>query len=221
MHYGYAVVEHSNIKAVAPEWKNPDEIIDYLQDAVVKYGIRPPVALSAFLAQIAHESGGFRHRIENLNYSRAALLKTFSKYFNESNVDEYARRPERIANRAYANRMSNGDEASGDGWLYRGKGFIQLTGKANHIAYANYLGVPVHEAADYLQTLAGACDAAGWFWTYGRGTDMTAIMMKDPEPKKITAGHPHFLRVTQLINGGTNGLADRVERYNRCIELYL
>lgn len=215
------MAEHSNIKAVAPEWKEPDLLVDPLQDTTNKYDLRSPVVLSAFLAQIAHESGGFRHRIENLNYSRAALLKTFPRHFNESNVDEYSRRPEKIANRAYANRMGNGDEASGDGWAYRGKGFIQLTGKSNHQAYANYLRLPLHEVVDYLQTLEGACDAAGWYWAHGTRVDLSSVMMSDPEPKKITTGTPHFLRVTQLINGGTHGHADRVARYNRCIELYL
>lgn len=162
-----------------------------------KYGINTPLRLAHFLAQTAHESGGFRAIVENLNYSAESLDKVFPKYFKNAgrSAAEYARQPEKIANVVYASRMGNGDTASGDGFRYRGRGLIQLTGKNNYSAMAADMGITVEECAAYLETPAGACESAAWFWNKN---GLNALADKDD----VTA-------VTKRINGGTIGLEDR------------
>ena len=121
--------------------------------------------VAAFLAQIAHESGGFNFVIENLNYSADGLRKIFGKYFTTQELAaEYARKPEKIANRVYANRMKNGDENSGDGFRFRGRGLIQLTGRDNYTRFSEALGISLDETVEYLETPNGAVVSAGWFW---------------------------------------------------------
>ena len=119
----------------------------------------------SFLAQIAHESGGFNFVIENLNYSAKGLVGTFKKYFpTEEFAKQYERKPEKIANRVYANRMKNGDEASGDGFKFRGRGLIQLTGRDNYTKFAEALDLDIDSTIAYLETPNGAVASAGWFW---------------------------------------------------------
>ncbi len=161
---------------------------------------------AAFVAQIAHESGGFNFVKENLNYSAKGLMGTFKKYFpNEAIAKQYERQPEKIANRVYANRMGNGDEASGDGYKYCGRGLIQLTGKQNYTKFAGDLGLSVDETVAYLETPEGAVSSAGWFWDQN---NLNQWCDKDD-----------FVTLTKRINGGTIGLEDRKHHYELALKL--
>lgn len=155
---------------------------------------------AAFIAQVAHESGGFNFVKENLNYSAKGLMTTFKKYFpNEALAKQYERQPEKIANRVYANRMGNGDEASGDGWRFCGRGLIQLTGRNNYTKFSQDLGISLDETVKYLETPEGAVSSAGWFWD---NNNLNQWCDKDD-----------FLTLTKRINGGTIGLEDRKHHY--------
>lgn len=157
--------------------------------------------MAAFLAQVAHESGNFVYTKENLNYSQSALRKVFKKYFpTDASTQGYARNPEKIANKVYANRMGNGPESSGDGWKYRGRGLIQLTGKNNYTLIAKSLNRFMDETISYLETTEGAVSSAAWFW--------------DINKLSIYADNDDFINLTRRINGGTNGLEDRLHHYH-------
>ena len=160
-----------------------------------------PARLAGFLAQVAHESGGFNFVKENLNYSAKGLMTTFKKYFpTEDIAKQYERKPEKIANRVYANRMSNGDEASGDGYRFCGRGLIQLTGRANYTKFAQDLGISVDETVAYLETPNGAVSSAGWFW--------------DNNNLNQYCDKGDFVTLTKRINGGTIGLEDRKHHFD-------
>jgi putative chitinase len=150
-----------------------------------------------FLAQVAHESAGFRATRENFNYSADRLRAVFFKYFDEpGEPEEFARQPERIANRVYAGRLGNGPESSGDGYRYHGRGLIQLTGKRNYRLYSKEAGVDVVANPDTIATSSARCaDVAGWFW--------------DRNGLHLWADRDDVLTVTKRINGGTHGLDDR------------
>lgn len=162
-----------------------------------KYGINNTLRLAHFLAQTAHESGGFRAIEENLNYSATGLNKIFPKYFVNAGRDanDYHRQPEKIANVVYASRMGNGNTASGDGYKYRGRGLIQLTGKSNYSAFAKDSEMTLDQAIKHLSTPKGAVESAAWFWAKN---NLNALADKDD-----------VVAVTKKINGGTNGLEDR------------
>lgn len=164
-----------------------------------------PRRIAGFLAQIAHESGGFNFTKENLNYSAEGLRKVFSKYFPTDDIaKQYARQPEKIANRVYANRMKNGDESSGDGFKFRGRGLIQLTGRDNYTRFAESLDLPIDETIAYLETPEGAVASAGWFW--------------DTNKLNQWCDKDDFVTLTKRINGGTIGLADRKHHYEIALE---
>jgi putative chitinase len=174
-----------------------DTYAPLLTAAMDKWHITTPQQQAAFIAQAGHESGYLLHTTENLNYSAEALRKLFPSHFPNGDEDDYARNPERIANRIYANRMGNGDEASGDGWNFRGGGLIQLTGKTNYTQYfkdSNPTGTP-----DDVRQPLGACDSAGWFWSYHHLNNY------------VDANN--FVGLTKAINGGTLGLEDRQKLY--------
>jgi len=133
------MVTRDILSVLAPTNKNIDVWVEAMNTILPKYDIVTPKRLAAFLAQTAHESAGFTAVRENLNYSAQALMKTWPSRFNATTAAAYARQPEKIANKVYANRMGNGDEASGDGWRYRGRGLIQTTGKANYTKLAQYI----------------------------------------------------------------------------------
>jgi putative chitinase len=161
---------------------------------------------AGFVAQIAHESGGFNFVKENLNYGAKGLVGTFKKYFpNEEMAKPYERQPEKIANRVYANRMSNGDEASGDGYRFCGRGLIQLTGRANYTKFAADLGISIEDTVAYLETPAGAVSSAGWFW--------------DQNNLNQYCDSNDFVTLTKRINGGTIGLEDRQHHYQLALKL--
>lgn len=159
-----------------------------------------PRRVAGFLAQVAHESGGFNFVKENLNYSADGLRKIFPKYFpNDDLAKQYARQPEKIANRVYANRMSNGPEESGDGYRFCGRGLIQLTGRANYTKFAEDLGMSIEDTIAYLETPNGAVASAGWFW--------------DNNKLNQYCDSNDFITLTKRINGGTIGLADRQHHF--------
>lgn len=174
----------------------PQMIFDQLPTIIDTYEINTPLRMSNFLGQCSHESQGFKVMVENLNYSAEGLLKTFPHHFTEANVASYARQPEKIANRVYAGRMHNGMEESGDGWRYRGKGCIQITGKENTQAFFQAIGLDVD--IDPMVIVTGyPLISAGWFW-HSRNLNELA-------DKNAIAS------ITQAINGGQNGLQSRIQ----------
>lgn len=192
--------------------KNPyiDQWYRALAQLLPDYEINTPQRVAAFLAQCAHESGEFLFLKENLNYKAASLRKIFPKYFpTDELANQYASKPnkaEAIANRVYANRMGNGDESSGDGFRYCGRGLIQLTGKDNYTFFAGSLGISVEEAAEYLQTFEGAAQSACWFW---ETNNLNALADKGD-----------IVTMTKRINGGTIGLEDRIKHYEHALHVF-
>jgi putative chitinase len=180
-----------------------------LSQLLPEYEINTPQRIAAFVAQCAHESGGFMVLKENLNYKAATLRKIFPKYFpTDEMANQYAAMPnkqEAIANLVYANRMGNGDVSSGDGFRYCGRGLIQLTGKSNYSWFAASLDIPVEEAAEYLQTFEGAAQSACWFW--------------ETNNLNQWADKGDILTLTKKINGGTIGLEDRIKHYEHALHV--
>lgn len=182
------------------------KFIEPLNDVMEFYEINNPKRISMFLAQVGHESGGLRTIKENLNYSADGLKRVFPKYFRDVNPADYAKRPEKIANRVYGGRMGNGPESTGDGYRYCGRGLIQLTGKSNYEAFAADMGWPLAEATEWLSTEEGATWSAGWFW--------------DSRELNQWADKGDILTVTKKINGGTIGLEDRKSHYEAALEIF-
>jgi len=170
------------------------------------YEINTIPRVAAFLAQTAHESGNYKFLKENLNYRAVTLRKVFPKYFpNDAIANEYAQKPEKIANKVYANRMGNGSEESGDGYRYCGRGLIQLTGKSNYTWFAESLEITPEEVAEYLSTFEGAVQSACWFWE-------TNNLNQFADKRDI-------IMLTKRINGGTIGLEDRIKHYDHAIKV--
>ena len=188
--------------------KNPHithwhEALDQLLD---DYEINTPLRVAHFVAQCAHESGNFVFIKENLNYKAASLMTVFKKYFPTAELaQQYANKPERIANRVYANRMGNGDEQSGDGYRYCGRGLIQLTGKSNYENFAASLEISPEEAAEYLGTFEGAAQSACWFW--------------ESNNLNVEADAGDIKKMTKKINGGYIGLEDRIRHYEHALHV--
>ena len=184
-----------------------DHWCEALNKILPDYGINTPQRVAAFIAQAAHESGGFTALHENLNYRPETLQKVFPKYFPTADLaSQYAHNPEMIANRVYANRMGNGDEASGDGFRYCGRGLIQLTGKQNYQSFADSIETPVEQVPDFLQTFEGAVQSACWFWENNNLNQY--------------ADSGDILTMTKRINGGTIGLEDRQQHYNQALQVF-
>jgi putative chitinase len=170
------------------------------------YDIETAPRVAAFLAQTAHESGGYRAIKENLNYRAVTLRKIFPKYFPDDAIAaQYAGKPEKIANKVYGGRMGNGPEASGDGFRYCGRGLIQLTGKDNYTRYAQSLEISVAEAGEHLTTFEGCVLSAAWFW--------------EANNLNQWADKGDILTLTKRINGGTIGLEDRIKHYNHALHV--
>ena len=195
-----SVITKNQLAQLIPGNPYLDQWCDALNEILPEYDVDTPQRVAAFIAQCAHESGGFKFLKENLNYRAVSLRKTFSKYFPDDAVAAaYANKPQMIANRVYANRMGNGDEASGDGFRYCGRGLIQLTGRDNYAFFAGSLDIPIEEAAEYLETFEGAVQSACWFW---ESNNLNQWADKDD-----------ILTLTKRINGGTIGLEDRKKHY--------
>jgi putative chitinase len=192
------------LRAIAVTPANAEKWLPWLNKTMDKYDINSPRRQAMFLAQLAHESGGFNFVAENLNYSADGLEKVFKKYFPTRELaEEYARKPEKIANRVYANRMGNGDEASGDGWKYRGRGLIQLTGLNNYASYSMQADNEALIKPEIVQEPEFAADSAGWFWMVNRLNAM--------------ADTGDVRAVTRRVNGGFNGMQDRQSKYDTLI----
>lgn len=176
-----------------------------LSEALPDYDINSPQRVASFLAQCGHESGGFTAIKENLNYKAESLVRVWPRYFNTGNANDYAHNQEKIANRAYANRMGNGDEASGDGYRFCGRGLIQLTGRSNYQAFADSIQEDINNLPDYLATFEGCVQSACWFW--------------EANNLNQYADNYDLLTMTKKINGGTLGLDDRTARYKKALAI--
>jgi putative chitinase len=177
-----------------------------LSQLLPDYEIDTPKRIAAFIAQCSHESGGFTALKENLNYRAVTLRKVFPKYFpNDDLANAYAGKQEMIANKVYANRMGNGNEASGDGFRYCGRGLIQLTGKSNYQAFADSLEMNVEDVPEYLQSFEGAAQSACWFW--------------ESNNLNRFADTGDIKGMTKVINGGYIGLEDRIKHYDYALSV--
>ena len=188
-----------------------DDWYDALVEVMPKYGITTERRVAHFLSQCAHESGGFKRLEENLNYSAKALRAVFGRYFGPApkrDADEYHRKPEMIANYVYMDEFRKykmGNVNEGDGWLFRGRGLKQLTGRHNYTKFGESVGMTAEEAADYVATPKGAIESACWFW--------------DTNNLNNIADTDDVKRMTKKINGGTIGLEDRQRRYKKAMEV--
>jgi putative chitinase len=180
----------------------PDGVLSQIPLVVTKFGMDTPLELAHFLAQCGHESGNFKAVTENLNYSADGLKKIFPKYFAGNLNESYARKPEAIASRVYASRMGNGDEASKEGFKFRGRGYIQLTGKANYAEFDKFVEDDILANPDLVATKYPLLSAA-WFFHKNK---LNAISAKGADDATVTA-------VTRRVNGGTVGLADRIKHF--------
>ena len=184
--------------------KIPDSVYSELPETVTRFNLDFPLRLAHFMAQIAHESMNFSRKEENLMYSADRLLVVFPKYFNQESVKYYALQPENIANHIYSNRMGNGNESSGDGWKYRGRGYIQLTGKDNYSAFDQFVPESIIDNPE-LVAIKYPLLSAGWFWN---SKNLNEI-----------ADDNNIDLITRRINGGFNGLEDRKVKFVKFYEL--
>ncbi len=196
------VIPPSEFKLEALKGHIPDAVIAQIPDTAKKFNITNPLRLAHFLAQCGHESGGFKAVSENLNYSAKGLLGTFPKYFNSTTAAQYERKPEMIASRVYGGRMGNGDEASKEGFKFRGRGYIQLTGKSNYTNFTKFIGEDCIANPDLVATKYPLASAAFFF----DSNKLWSICDKGATDADVTA-------VTKRVNGGTIGLADRIKHF--------
>ena len=181
----------------------PVTVADQIPAVIEKFQINTPLRLAHFLAQCAHESGNFKAVTENLNYGAAGLRSIFGKYFkDDASAKASERKPEKIANKVYASRMGNGDEASGDGFKFRGRGYIQLTGKDNYSAFDKVVDDDILSAPELVATKYPLLSAA-WFWN---SRSLNALADKGATVADVTA-------ITKKVNGGTHGLDDRIGKF--------
>jgi len=187
----------------------PDSVIAQIPETAAKFNITNNLRLAHFLAQCGHESGGFKAIQENLNYSAKGLATTFKKYFiSEAAAGPYARNPQKIASKVYGGRMGNGPEATGDGFKFRGRGYIQLTGRDNYTRFAKFIGEDTVNNPDLVATKYPLASAAFFF----DSNKLWAICDKGADAATVTA-------VTKRVNGGTIGLPDRIKHFKEYYEL--
>ena len=186
----------------------PDAVIAQIPDTAAKFNITNPLRLAHFLAQCGHESAGFKAVQENLNYSADGLKKIFGKYFPGDLASSYAKQPAKIASRVYGSRMGNGDESTGEGYKYRGRGYIQLTGKSNYTNFAKFIGEDTVNNPDLVATKYPLASAAFFF----NSNNLWSICDKGADDATVTA-------VTKRVNGGTIGLPDRIKHFKEYYSL--
>lgn len=184
--------------------KVPDVVFDQLNTAVNVFEVNTSLRMAHFLSQCAHESEFFKRTEENLNYSAKGLLSVFGKYFTKELALEYERKPEKIASRVYANRMGNGDEESKEGWKFRGRGYIQLTGKNNYMTFGKILNLDLVERPDFVAIRYPLLSAAWFFKING----LNEIADRGDTLAVVT-------KITKRINGGTLGLDDRYTYFEK------
>jgi putative chitinase len=203
------VASVGNLKLDKLKGHIPDSVIAMIPDTAAKFGINTPLRLAHFLAQCGHESGGFRVTQENLNYSAKGLMGIFKKYFPTAALAAaYERKPEKIANKVYGNRMGNGPESSGDGYKHRGRGYIQLTGKENYTAFGKAIGVAILANPDLVASKYSLLSAA-WFFTKN---GLHKIADEGASDQVVT-------KITKRVNGGTIGLPDRIKHFKEYYKL--
>lgn len=202
------VIPPSEFKLEKLKGHIPDSVIAQIPDTAAKFNITNTLRLAHFLAQCGHESGGFRAVTENLNYSLDGLKKIFPRYFPGDMGAAYARNPEKIANRVYSSRMGNGDEASGEGFKFRGRGYIQLTGKSNYASFDKLVDEDILSNPDLVATKYPLASAAFFF----NSNNLWSICDKGSDVATVTA-------VTKRVNGGTIGLEDRIKHFNEYYNL--
>jgi putative chitinase len=184
-----------------------DKWAEALNETCERFAIDSPFRIAGFISNVAHESAGFKFVKENLNYSAASLMRVWSSRFPTVEIAQrYAMQPEKIANRAYADRMGNGDEASGDGWKYIGRGLIQLTGKNNYVAYSLACDNEALQYPEIVEQPKYAAESAGWFWSVNRLNQLA-------DAQDITG-------MCRRINGGLNGLDDRQMKYSQIMSYF-
>lgn len=203
------MISTTQMKTIIPKmnWEKAQVYVPFMTTVLPNFGIDTPLRKAHFLSQLAHESGGLKYSQENLNYSAKGLRSVFGKHFKTIELAQaYARQPEKIANRVYANRMGNGSEASGDGWKYRGRGLIQLTGKFMYESFAKAHGVDCVNNPDLLLDSEIALTSACWYW----------------KKRKINtyADNDDIHMVTKRVNGGQNGILDRQQWLDSFKDLY-
>lgn len=197
-----------DLKKIFPDAStaNCEKFTPHLNAACAEYGIDTPLRVAGFLAQVGHESGQLNYVRENLNYKAESLMKYWKKYFPTiALAAQYEKNPSKIGSRVYADRMGNGNEASGDGYSFRGRGLIQITGKTNYTLCGKGIGKDLIADPAYLETDEGAARSAGWFW-HSRNINAAA------DAKDI-------VKMTRLVNGGKNGLEDREKLYKKALEV--
>lgn len=201
-------ITSDTLRKIYPQSKNIDMYAGALDKAMKECGIDTAERARAFLAQVGHESAQLNRVEENLKYSAQALRKVFPKYFpTQQEAIMYAYHPEQIANRVYADRMGNGNEKSGDGWKYRGRGLIQITGRDNYVAMSSLMGKDLTVWPDALLMPLDACRSAALWWK-ANGLNALADKLATDERKTFEA-------ITKRVNGGLNGIDDRWEIYQR------
>ena len=200
------MLQLDQLKKICPNNKQPETLLESLNKVLPLYEINTKKRIATFLAQCGHESSQFTTLKENLNYSAEGLCTTWPKRFTSlSMAKPYNRNPEKIANKVYADRLGNGSESSGDGYKYRGRGAIQLTGKENYTLFAKDIGKTLDETVAYCETLEGAIASACFFW---KTNNLNRF-----------ADSGDFVTLTKKINGGTVGLADRQHHYDIAIQV--
>ena len=205
-------LQKEQLAQLIPGNKEVDAWYEALVAVMPKYGINTERRAAHFISQCAHESNNFRSLQENLNYSEKALKAVFGRYFGDApkaNAAEYARNPEKIANRVYFDKYRKykmGNTNEGDGWLFRGRGLKQLTGRENYTKFGESVNMTAEEAAEYVATPAGAVESACWFW--------------DTKKLNNIADTDNVTKMTKVINGGNIGLADRQQHYAKAMEVF-
>ena len=200
------ILSQDQLAQIIPGNPYVDHWYTALSQALPDYDINTPQRVAAFLAQCGHESGGFTAIKENLNYKAESLVRVWPKYFPNMDVaNQYAHNQEKIANRAYANRMGNGPEESGDGYRFCGRGLIQLTGRSNYQAFADSIETDINDLPEYLATFEGCVQSACWFW--------------EANNLNQYADNGDLVTMTKKINGGTLGLDDRTARYKKALQI--
>lgn len=200
------MVDYNKIKS-----KVPVDIFPHLVEAMKKFNIDSELRVSHSLSQFLHESGNFKFVSENLNYSASGLRGTFPKYFpDDATANAYARQPEKIANKVYASRMGNGDFASGDGWRFKGRGYVQCTGKNTYVAFGTFMAEDFTKNPDLLATPKYASLSACWFFSKN---GLNAIADKGATDDVVK-------QITLKINGGYNGLSDRQTKFKEVYALF-
>lgn len=197
------------LSKIIPTNKNKQKWYNIITENLPKYQINTDKRISAFLSQCSHESGEFTVLKENFNYRWQRLRVIYSKYFPTDEIAKlYAAKPnkkEAIANRVYASRMGNGTESSGDGYRYCGRGLIQLTGKENYSKFANAINMTLEQVSNYLETPEGALHSACWFWKTHNLNELADV--------------EDLVRITEIINGGHNGLEERINKYHEILQI--